>query len=138
MTIVPDYDIQAALNDRLNDEFPTMPTAWENTGYTPTVGTAYFAAHLLRAEPDILTLGPTPYQERKGIFQVSCFYPALAGWGAVTSKAAEVVAAFPASSSFVYNGLTVNIEKTWLSNGLPQDGWFMVPVSVKFNCVYKG
>ena len=138
MTTIPDYDIQAALNDRLSDEFPTTPTAWENVSYTPTLGTAYFAAHLLPAEPDILTLGPTPYMERRGIFQVSCFYPSLAGWGAAKTGVAAVVAAFPATLQFVYNGLTVTIEKTWPGPGLAQDGWYMVPISIRYHCVYRG
>lgn len=147
MTTVPDYDIQAALNDRLMDEFPAMPTAWENTGYVdpanptikaPVIGTPYLAAHILRAESNPFTLGQNPWVERQGIFQVSCFYPALDGWGTVISKAAEIVAAFPAHSSFIYNGLEVNIDISWLSNGLPQGGWFMVPVSVRYHCVYRG
>jgi len=138
MTIVPDYDLQAALNDRLNDEFPLVPIAWENVGYTPDLGTAYLAAHLLPAEPSILTLGSTPYQERRGIFQVSCFYPALAGWGPAKTGAANVVAAFPATLQFIYNGLTVIIDKTWPGPGISQDGWYMVPVSIQYHCVYKG
>lgn len=138
MTIVPDYDLQAALNDRLSDEFPAMPIAWENVPYTPILGTAYFAAHLLPAEPDPFTLGQNPWIERRGIFQVSCFYPALAGWGDAKSKAAEVVAAFPAHSSFIYNGLEVNIDRCWPGPGMNQDGWYMVPISIRYHCFYRG
>jgi hypothetical protein len=141
MTVTPDYDVQAALNDRLNDEFPLLPIAWENVPYVPTLGTPYLEAHLLPAEPEILTLGATPYQERRGIFQVSCFYPSIPsdnGWGKAKRGAAEVVAAFPVTLRFVYNGLTVVIEKTWPGPGLSQDGWYMVPVSIQYHCVYKG
>jgi hypothetical protein len=147
MTTIPDYDLQVALNNRLNDEFSMMPIAWENAKYVdpddssieaPVLGTPYLAAFLLPAEPDILTLGTTPYQERRGIFQVSCFYPALAGWGPVKTKAAEIVAAFPATLQFVYNGLTISIDKTWPGPGISQDGWYMCPVSIKYHCVYKG
>ncbi len=138
MTTVPDYDIQAALNDRFSDEFPTMPTAWENVPYTPIVGTAYFAAHLLPAEPDVLTLGSSPWIERRGIFQVSCFYPALAGWGTAKSGAADIVEAFPAGLQFSYNGLLVTIELSWPGPGMQQDGWYMCPVSIRYHCHYQG
>lgn len=138
MTTVPDYDLQAALNDRLSDEFPTMPMAWENRPYTPTIGTAYLAATLLPAEPEAITLGTSPYIERRGIFQVSCFYPAAAGWGDAKSKAAEIVAAFPAHLQFVYNGLTVTIDRSWPGPGLSKDGWYMVPVSIRYSAVFRG
>ncbi len=138
MTTVPDYDLQAALNDRLSDEFPTMPVAWENRSFTPVVGTPYLKANLLRADSEVITLGPNPYKERRGIFQVSCMYPAGEGWGNATSKAAEVAAAFPDSSSFVYNGLTVNIVESTVNSGLPGDGWYMVPVSIRYSCTFRG
>jgi hypothetical protein len=138
MTTIPDIDLQSALNDQLNDEFPTMAIAWENVDFTPALGTPYLAAYLLPAESTVKTLGPNPYIERKGIFQVTCVYPAGAGWGAAKSKAAEVIAAFPAGQEFVYNGLTVTIEKSWPAAGFPKDGWYQVPTSIRYHCIYQG
>lgn len=138
MPIIPDKDLQSALNQQLEDEFPAMAIAWENVEYKPVLGTPYLSAYLLPAEPTVETLGPSPYIERKGIFQVSCVYPVEAGWGAAKGKAAEVVAAFPARQEFVYNGLTVRVEKSWPGPGVPKDGWFRVPVSIRYSCIFQG
>ena len=135
MTIVPDRDLQSALNDALADAFPTMPIAWENVKFTPTVGTTYFRVHLLRAKSDVKTLGQSPWIERQGIFQVSVFSPIGTGFGAPIGKAAEIVAAFKASTSFVYNGLTVTIVLAWIGDGLDDEaGWHNTPVNIQYRC----
>lgn len=138
MTTIPDYDIQAALNDRLSDEFPAMPIAWENVSYTPTLGTPYLRAHWFPVESKPITLGSSPFIERKGFFQIDCVYPAGQGWGDARSKVAEIVAAFPPRTSFIYNGLEVNIEEIKPHKGLPGDGWYMIPTDIYVNCVYRG
>jgi Bacteriophage related domain of unknown function len=136
MAIIPDRDVQSALNDALYDAFPAEPIAWENTDYNPTVGTLYLRPWLIPAEPEVLCLGSSPpWQARKGIFQVSVFSPIGVGFGAAKAKAAEIVAAFQANSSFVYNGLTVIIRKSWPGQGIrEEDGWYHVPVSISYTC----
>jgi hypothetical protein len=138
MTIVPDVDLQSALNDALADAFPDEQVAWENVKFTPTVGTMYFRVWLLPAKSDVMTLGPSPWIERQGIFQVSVFAPIGTGFGAPKRKAAEVVAAFKANTSFVYNGLLVIIDKSWISSGMNDDtGWYSVPVNIQFRCHFR-
>ena len=137
MTIVPDKDLQSALNAALYDAFPTTPIAWENTKYTPAVGTIYFRVWLLPAESDVLTLGQSPWILRQGIFQVSVFAPIGTGFGVPKGKAAEIVAAFKSSTSFVYNGLSVTIEKSRVSGAIIEDdGWYQIPVSIRFRCYF--
>ena len=138
MSIIPDVDVQSALNDALYDAFPTMPIAWENTKYTPTVGTAYFRVWMLPAEADVVTMGPSPWMERVGVFQVSVFEPIGIGFGVPKAKAAQVVAAFKANTSFVYNGLLVIITKSWFSPAIVEpEGWYHIPVSVRYRCHYQ-
>ena len=137
MTIIPDRDLQSALNDAISDAFPTMPIAWENVKYTPTVGTTYFRVWMLPAESDVLTLGQDPWVERKGVFQVSIFAPIGIGFGAPKTKATEVIAIFKPNTSFVYNGLTVIIDKAWASSGRNEDnGWYHIPVNVRYRCYF--
>lgn len=138
MPTVPDSDLQSALNDRLNDEFPNMAIAWENVDFDPALGTPYLAAYLLPAESTVETLGSNPYIERKGIFQVTCVYPAGASYVPAKSKAAEIVAAFPAGLQFVFNGLTMTIDKSWPGPGFPKDGWYQVPVSIRYHSIFQG
>lgn len=137
MTTIPDRDVQSALNDALYDAFPTASIAWENTNFNPTTGTLYLRAWLLPAQTDVICLGGSPpWQSRQGIFQVSVFSPIGTGFGAAKSKAAEIIAAFPANSSFIYNGLTVIIRKSWPGPGIIEDNgtWYHVPVSISYTC----
>ncbi len=135
--IVPDKDLQSALNAALYDAFPTMPIAWENTPYTPTIGITYFQVWLMPAETDLMTLGQSPWLMRQGIFQVSVFAPIGIGFGVAKGKAAEIIAAFKSSTSFVYNGLSVTIEKSWVSGGIIEDdGWYHIPVSIRYRCYH--
>lgn len=135
MTVIPDKDLQSALNQALAAAFPTMPIAWENTEYTPVVGTPYFRVYLLPAEIDVITLGPSPYQERKGIFQVSVLYPIGIGFGTPKGKVAEIVAAFRAGTVFTYNTLRVVCDKAWPSSGRKEDNaWYHIPVNVRYHC----
>ena len=137
MTIIPDKDLQSALNSALYDAFPDMPIAWENTNYTPAIGTTYLRVWLMLAESDLLTLGQSPWMLRQGIFQVSVFAPIGIGFGTAKGKAAEIVAAFKASTAFVYNGLSVTIEKSWVSGGIIEDeGWYHIPVSIRFRSYF--
>lgn len=137
MTIIPDRDLQSALNDALNDAFPAMPIAWENYEYTPTMGTAYLKVWLIPADNEVKTLGPNPWQERKGIFQVSVFEPQGIGFGIPKSKAAEVVAAFQSNTSFIYNGLTVIIDRSEILAGRNDEkGWYHIPVNIRYRCYY--
>lgn len=136
MAVIPVKDIQSALNEALELAFPRMPIVWENTEYTPTIGTTYFSAWLLPAEPDNLCIGGSPpWQQHQGIFQVNVFSPIGIGFGYPKNKAAEIVAAFPANSSFVYNSLTIIIRKAWPAIGFPNDnGWYQIPVSIRYCC----
>lgn len=138
MTIVPDVDVQSALNDRLNTDFPTTPVAWENYPFSPTTGTPYLRAWILPAESDVVTLGPNPVILRTGIFQIDCCYPLGKGWGPAKSKAAEIVEDFKAGTRFVYNGLTVQVDRAWPGPGaIDEQGWYRVPVSIKYSCYYQ-
>lgn len=137
MTIVPDRDLQSALNDALYDAFPTVPVAWENAKYVPTTGTAYFRTWLLPAETSVLTVGQGPWTERKGIFQVDVYYSGGIGFGTPKAKAAEVVAAFKPNTAFIYNGLMVIIDKSWISPArIDEAGWYNIPVSIRYRCHY--
>ncbi len=144
MTVIPDKDLQSALNNALAEAFPMTPIAWENAGYidpmnpditAPVVGTPYFRVFLLPAETDVITLGPSPYQERKGIFQVSVLHPLGVGFGPPKDTVVEVVTAFKVGTVFTYNTLRVICDKVWPSSGRKEDNaWYHVPVNIRYHC----
>lgn len=133
MTVVPEVDLKSALNVALNDAALGLPIAWENDAYTPVVGTAYLRVWNLPAETDVMTLGPEPWQEHKGIFQVSVFYPIGVGDMVPLAKAAAVVAVFRATTTYTYNTLRVICEKAWLSSARVEDNlWYHIPVNIRY------
>lgn len=135
MTVYPDKDLQSALNKALDDAFPSMDIAWENINFKPEVGTGYLRVSLLPSETDVVTMGPQPFQEHKGIFQVDVFYPLAQGPGPAMGKAAEIQKVFCPSAQFVYNTVTVQIDKSWPSSGrADQAGWWHVPVNIRYTC----
>lgn len=135
MTVIPNKEIQIAFNSALATAFSTMPIAWENARYTPVIGTAFLRAWLLPAEVDVITLGPGPFQEHHGIFQVSVVYPIGVGFVTPKAKAAEVVELFRAGTVINSNTLRIVCEKAWPSTAIiEEDGWYFIPVSVRYRC----
>lgn len=134
MTVYPDWDLQSALNAALDETFPTMDVAWENIKFDPTVGTGYLRATLLPAETDLMTIGEGPWQTHQGIFQVDVFYPIGQGPGPAMSKAGEIQKVFCPGARFTYNTLTVTVEKSWPSAGRQDDGWYHIPVNIRYRC----
>ena len=134
MAVIPDSDLQSALNARLDTLDDGLEVAWENINFLPVSGTPYLRAWLLPAEPSIATLGNSPWQERRGVFQVDCFYPTGQGPGPAKLKAAALVALFKAGTRLTYNTLEVTCEKAWPGPAMVEDGWYHVPVSVMYSC----
>jgi hypothetical protein len=91
---------------------------------------------MLPAETDVLCLGPEPWKEHHGIFQVNVVEPIGIGFGVPKGKAAAIVAAFPPNTAIVYNLLRVLIFKAWPSGGAMQEeeGWYNIPVSIRYCC----
>lgn len=134
MAVIPDSDLQSALNARLNTLTGGLAIAWENTPLKPVVGTPYLRAWLLPAEPAIASLGPSPWQERRGIFQVDCCYPVGDGWGTAKTKVAALVTHFCAGTRLTYNTLVVVVEKSWPGPALVDEGWYRISVSILYSC----
>jgi hypothetical protein len=125
-------NVRAALETKLNGMTPALPTVWENTPYTPVVGTPYQQAWLLPATPDNPTLGDGFYREQ-GIFQITLMYPLQAGSAAAAARAELIRTTFKRGTSMVSGAVTVRIDKTpEISSGRVDGDRFAVPVKIRW------
>lgn len=124
--------VRAALETALNAILPALATAWQNVKYDPVPGTPYQAVYLLPAEPENPTMGDTFHRER-GIFQVSLFYPLLAGPGAAETRAELIRTAFYRGASFTSGTVTVRIDRTpEVGQGRADEDRWHVPVKIRY------
>lgn len=125
-------DLRAALEEALAAMTPALPTAWENTSYTPVADVPYQRVSLLRAEPINAEYGAN-FQD-SGILQVSLMYPPGQGAAPAEDRAQLLRTTFRRGASFTKNGLVVKIIRTpnILPAGTADDGRFVLPVSITF------
>jgi hypothetical protein len=102
--------IKAALEVALNGLSPPLATAWENTAFTPVLGTPYQYVRFLGFIPNNVEFGES--HQIDGFFQIDLMYPLLEGTGNILARAELIKALFKVGSSFTNNGLVVNITET--------------------------
>lgn len=125
-----DINIRRALEKALEALTPALSTAFENTQFTPVVGSPYQRVNLLRAIPADLERG-RKLVELSGIFQVTLFYPIGAGTKDIEERAELLKTSFKPPMSIVESGTVVNIFKTAkIAPGYVDDDRFVVPVSI--------
>lgn len=133
-----DINIRRALEKTLAALTPALSTAFENTKFTPVVGTPYQRANLLRASPADLERG-RKLTELSGIFQVTLFYPIGAGTNDIEERAELLKTSFKPPMSIVENGTVVNIFKTAkISTGYVDEDRFVIPVSISWTAQVTG
>lgn len=127
--------IRTALETALAAMSPSLATAYENTPYTPIVGTPYQRVTLLLADPFQPEIGRMT-QER-GFLQVSLAYPLNAGPSAAATRAELIRDTFYRGRSFTASGITVTIEKTpEISPAMIEPDRYVVPVRIRFFANY--
>lgn len=124
--------IRKALETQLVAIAPTIATAFENVGFTPSDGVPYQRANLLPNSPEDSTLGSRTYFER-GLFQVMLCYPEGIGPGEAEARAQLVKNAFKRGTSLVQAGVTVIITAApQQAQGLNQDDRYCIPVTMRY------
>ena len=125
--------VRAALETKLNAMTPALGTAWENVGYTPVTGTPYQAAYVMPATPDNPTVGDGFYREQ-GIFQISLFYPLLAGPQAAEARAQLIRTTFKRGMAMTSGGVKVLVDRTpEIGQGRPDGDRWHVPVKIRWS-----
>jgi Bacteriophage related domain of unknown function len=128
-------EIRNALETRLNAMSPPFPTAWENSGYVPQVGTPYQAVYLLPAQTENPTFAGTGQELafEQGIFQISIYEPKSGGTQAAALRAAAIRDQFKRGLSLSSGGVTVVIARTAsIASALLEADWYVLPVSIPY------
>lgn len=124
--------IRAALETALNGMSPALATAWQNTPYTPIVGTPYQRVNLLTAEPDNRVFGAS-YTEA-GYMQVDLCYSQSVGAGAVDQRFELIRNTFKRGTALFNGGITVTISTTpELAPAYLDGDRFVRPVKIRFH-----
>ena len=125
--------VRTSLEAKLNAMTPSLAIAWQNVGYTPVTGTPYQACFLLPAIPSNPTLGDGFYREQ-GIFQVSLFYPLLAGAQAAEARAQLIRTTFKRGTVMISGSVSVLVDTTpEIGQGRANDDRWHVPVKIRWS-----
>ena len=81
-------NVRAALETALNGMSPALATAWENTAFNPTAGTAYQHVNFLFAKPFNAEFGDR--HQEMGYMQVKLMYPIQIGTSTVAARARSI------------------------------------------------
>lgn len=124
--------IRAALEQHLAALVPDLPTAVENTKFTPpTNGGPYQEAHVLPADP-ITPMDTLSFIEQ-GIFQVTLCYPLGAGSRDAADRAEAVRSHFARGTPLTAGGISVTITSVpSVAKGDPENGYWKVPVTIRW------
>lgn len=123
-------DIQAALDNWLDTGTASIDIAWENAGYTPSVGTEYLRPTLIPAKTRQATLGSGGRNEVSGTYVVGCFYPAGDGSADALTMADAICSRFRRGTVISANGLAVRIDRVVRLKAVQEPRWFQVPVAI--------
>jgi len=124
--------IRAALETALAAISPTLATAYENSGYTPTPGTAYQDVAVLFARPE--NTENSAAHLALGFMQATLRYPLNTGSGTAAARAEAIRTAFPRGRSLTSGSVKVTITDTpEIMPAYVDADRFCIPVRVRFH-----
>lgn len=122
--------IRTALETRLKNITPAVPTAFENAPFTPMSGVLYQRSNLLPNKPNDSQIGSAIYFER-GIFQVTICAPLGTGPAACEARAQVIKDAFKRGTTMVESGVSVIATNApSVSSAMVDGDRFCIPVSI--------
>ena len=125
--------IRAALATQLNTL--GIPTAWENSNFTPPTGQVYLTEALLPNETLSIGVSSASSDDFGGIYQVLVNAPAGRGKGAAVAVAEQVVGAFVKGASLTYSGVTVRVLRTSQNPAIIDGERYVIPVSINYRAI---
>lgn len=127
--------IDAALQNHLLTLANLPPVAWEDVGYKPVVGTAYLQVNQLRNTPIEHGIA-NDIREDRGILQVAVVYPGGKGAVQALNLAQRVAEHFPVEMEIILGDHHLSIQNhPTIHTGIPDEGWYRVPVSVPWQAL---
>ena len=125
--------IRAALATQLNTL--GIPTAWENSNFTPPTGQVYLTEALLPNETLSIGVSSASSDDFGGIYQVLVNAPAGRGKGAAVAAAEQVVGAFAKGASLTYSGVTVRVLRSSQNPAIIDGERYVIPVSINYRAI---
>ncbi len=124
--------IRSLLEGALATITPALSTAYENTPFTPVVGTPYQRVNILFAEPGVLEMSGKMHREQ-GFMQVTLCYPLDAGTAGASARAELIRTIFYRGRDFVSGNVTVTIDRhPEIRPAQTDDDRYVLPVRVRF------
>lgn len=124
----------AALKTWANKQSPVPGIAEPNRIFSPPVGKPWIRVDFLPAQPWPAGLGVDALNANKGLFQFSLHYPLDEAWGLPTKMADSICVAFKRGTRLIGDGCAVTLEKAWPTAGWQDGTFFVIPISVAWNC----
>ena len=125
-------DISANFDKHLLEMVGLPVVAWENANYEPVIGTLFIRPTNLQGETVQTGLGDNGNDETLGIYQVDVFTDSNTGKGPALSMADTIADHFKRGTSIDYNSVNVRILSVSRSAGSNSNGWYNVPVLIKY------
>lgn len=125
--------IEAALNVQLIDNANSVKIVYQNQKYTAVEGTPYQQPFFLPATPDPWIIGSAT-NFHTGFYQINLMYPAGEGQADINVHADVLIAAFNQATTLTYSSIDTIIKSSGRGNASQQDGWYFMPVQIRWEC----
>lgn len=129
-------DISAALDNKLNTytTASSIPVAWENFDYQPTVGALFLRPTLLPSGTSAIGVSNNSSNDHVGIYQIDVIAPIDQGKGAAFAQA-DILSTQFARGILTYNNIKLQIKSVSRGSGSRDAAWFIVPVFINYNSI---
>ena len=130
-------DIRVALENQLAtatgvDAGTDGNVAWENVKFDPGNSTSWLRCRLVVASQQQNTLGPNGARKDMGLFLVDVFTGQNVGAGAADILVDAVLAVFAPGTTITANDKKVRILAAERNQGINDEPWYFVPVSINW------
>ena len=128
--------IERALQVRLTEVWPHLPTAWENEPFSYP-STPWQEGCLLPAAPQEPTIGTSHLIYESGILQVKLFYPPDQGTSPARERGDIIKSFFPRGLTLTQQSINVFIERLPVIHPAMEDvrggvEWYVIPISIYY------
>ena len=131
------FDIAMSLYSSLNTIDNVTPIDWENSPYLPTIGVTYLKQSHIPNETVQVTAGSAGSDLYSGIYHVAVNVESGRGIVEAMVLADKIATKFKRGSNHSSNGVIVNISSVTIGNSSSIDGWYIVPVEIRYRSFNK-
>jgi len=125
-------DIQKALEVKLASISGAPAIVWENTKYTPSMGTKYWRPTLLPAASQLASVDAL--QKHQGIYQVDIFVTPEKGPKLLIDELDKIYAAFNTTLSLTSGSTRVDILGVGRGSGRNEGAWYTGFIGMYYMC----